>query len=613
MCGIVGYLGKTSCLEFILGGLKLLQNRGYDSVGITTIQEGALHTIKYASTAKEPALDKLDRTCETAVASTVAIGHTRWATHGGKTDANAHPHHDTSDRLSLVHNGIIENFHELKEPLIEAGYIFRSQTDTEVIAVLLGFFLDGGMEMDDAIQAVVSKLSGTWALAIVHRDYPDSMWICRNGSPLLLGIDDDFVMVASEAIAFANLIQTYIVLDNQDVIKITKTNGIIQYSQNIHRYATTRQCVENVDYEPSPYAHWMMKEIADQPDAVQRAINHGGRIVGTDRVKLGGLDTYRERLLECNHIILLGCGTSYYAGVWSTHIFKMMECFDTVAVYDGAEFQAYDIPTSGKTGLIFLSQSGETKDLHRCIQIAKDCDVVTVGIINVPDSLLAREVDCGVYLNAGREMAVASTKSFTAQCVVLSLVAVWFAQSRGGSLLRRQKIIQDIRCLSAHIHSVLDKRPRVQGLVSKFVNASSVFLLGKGGETAVACEGALKIKEVTYVHAEGYSTSALKHGPFALLDQSVPVILLDIGEAHRDKTRNAYQEIAAREAPIVRITDQEWNCPCGSDNTLLVPVNGTFGGLLANVHVQMLSYEIAVQKQYNPDYPRNLAKVVTVE
>lgn len=617
MCGIVGYLGKTSCVEFILCGLKLLQNRGYDSVGLGTIQDGALYTVKYASTAEQNALVTLEKEVVQKVTSTIAIGHTRWATHGGKTHANAHPHHDNGDRVSIVHNGIIENFHEIKGRLVQNGYTFRSQTDTEVIAVLLGSFLDRGASMDQALQQVLAQLSGTWALVILHRDFPDSMWVCRNGSPLLLGMDEDFVMVVSEPVAFANFIQKYVVLDNHDVVKVTKSsNGRIKYSQNIHRYAMTKRSIhDTIEYVPADHAHWMMKEIAEQSEAVQRAINHGGRIASASTVKLGGLDTYRERLLEFNHLILLGCGTSYHAGQWSMGLFKSLDCFDTVAIYDGAEFVAGDIPKRGTTGLIFLSQSGETKDLHRCIQLAKERDLLTIGIVNVPDSLLARETDCGVYLNAGREVAVASTKSFTNQCIVLALVAVWFSQNRGTCPLRRQKIIQDLRNVSAQIQAVVDKRDEVQKIVSTLANAQSMFLLGKGSEEAVAKEGALKIKEVAYIHAEGYSTSALKHGPFALLVQDVPVVLLDIGEVHRDKNRNAFQEVAARDAHIVCICDQGLVQPLDqtTTHTLIVPNNTTFGGVVANVYVQMLSYELAVHMGHNPDCPRNLAKVVTVE
>ena len=635
MCGIVGYLGSEAFQEYILCGLKLLQNRGYDSVGVCSIVDGQLNTIKHASSDTNNSLQILEEelleegsvksnteNCSTNAVQS-AIGHTRWATHGGKTKINAHPHHDNKDRIALVHNGIIENFQELKTKLLQEGYFFRSQTDTEVVAVLLGKFLDQGLSMDIAIQKTVAELSGTWALVILHRDFPNKLWITRNGSPLLLGLDDNFIMVASEQIAFGNYIQKYIVLDNHDLIEVTKTEGLITYSKNIQRYVIKEKLGSNVDYNPTGgHKHWMIKEIEEQPEAVNRALNNSGRIDSATTVRLGGLDSCKERLLALDHLILLGCGTSYHSGLWSLEIFKSLDIFDTVAIYDGAEFQVSDIPKKGKTGLVLLSQSGETKDLHRCLQISKDYDLVTIGVVNVPDSLIARETDCGTYLNAGREVAVASTKSFTNQCTVLALVAIWFSQGRGTALTKRQKIIQDLRNLPFQIQAVIDNREAVQRIVdllsdtlsstlsSKSSASSSMFLLGKGQEEAIAKEGALKMKEIAYIHAEGYSSSALKHGPFALIEKGLPIILFDVCDKHRDKTRNAFQEVLARDALVITISDQTNN---GNMNCLHIDKNGTFGGLLANVYVQLLSYYLAIRAGHNPDFPRNLAKVVTVE
>jgi len=306
----------------------------------------------------------------------------------------------------------------------------------------------------------------------------------------------------------------------------------------------------------------------------------------------------------------LGCGTSYHAGLWSLDIFKSLDVFDTVVCYDGAEFNVKDIPKKGKTGVILLSQSGETKDLHRCIQIAKDYDMITIGIVNVVDSQIARETDCGVYLNAGREVAVASTKSFTNQCVVLSMVAVWFSQNRGTTIEKRRKIIADLRNLPFQMQTVLGNSTVVNKMSKCVSNKTSMFLLGKGRDEAIAREGALKLKEIAYIHAEGYSSSALKHGPFALIVDELPIILFDINAEYREKNQNAFQEISARNANIIRITDVQMD---DSTSRLTIEKNDTFGGLLANVYVQLLSYYVSVDRGYNPDFPRNLAKVVTVE
>jgi glucosamine--fructose-6-phosphate aminotransferase (isomerizing) len=609
MCGIVGYLGKEPFSEYILSGLKLLQNRGYDSAGVTTVVDNELVTNKFASTNTNDSLQQLEKNLSTSrIDTTIGIGHTRWATHGSKTNINAHPHHDNKDRIAIVHNGIIENFQELKTGLKADGYEFRSQTDTEVISVLLGKYLDDGHAMERAIEHAISKLLGTWALVIAHKDFPNKMWITRNGSPLLLGMDEEFIMVASEHIAFGNYIKKYIVIDNHDIIEITKEGQSIQYNKNIQRYAINEKATMSIDVLPENCPHWMLKEIIEQPDAINRALNNGGRIENNISVKLGGLDTCKSRLLEVDHLIILGCGTSYNAGLWSLDIYKSLDIFDTVVCYDGAEFNIKDIPKKGKTAIIMLSQSGETKDLHRCIQIAKDYDLITIGAVNVIDSQMARETDCGVYLNAGREVAVASTKSFTNQCIVLAMIAIWFSQNRGTAIEKRRKIISDLRNISFQIQNIISNDTVTKHIAATIMQNDSVFLLGKGRDEAIAKEGSLKLKEIAYIHAEGYSTSSLKHGTFALIEPNLPIFIIDISDEHRDKNRNAYQEVIARNAYVIRFTDIKM-----CDNDILIEKNSTFGGLLVNVYVQLISYHMAILKGNNPDFPRNLAKVVTVE
>jgi glucosamine--fructose-6-phosphate aminotransferase (isomerizing) len=612
MCGIVGYLGNGQANDYILSGLKLLQNRGYDSVGISYMEKNIIETIKYASTSNYDSLLQLERkiTNDSMNIEGIAIGHTRWATHGAKTNFNAHPHNDNLNRISLVHNGIIENFAELKKSLIADGYEFRSQTDTEIIAVLIGKYLDTGETMEKAIQNTIDQLLGTWALVIIHKDFPNKIWITRNGSPLLLGIEDDFIMVASEQIAFNNYIKKYIVLDNHDLLEITNGDSGIEYNKNIQRYTKKDKINTPIELTPTNHTHWMLKEIMEQPESIIRALNNGGRIENNVSVKLGGLDLCKSRLMDINHLILLGCGTSYHSALWSLDIFKSLDIFDTIVCYDGAEFNVKDIPKKGKTGVILLSQSGETKDLHRCIQIAKDYDLISIGIVNVIDSLIARETDCGVYLNAGREVAVASTKSFTNQCVVLCMVAVWFSQNRGTCIEKRRKIINDLRNLSFQMQKILDKAGETQHVANVLINKPSMFILGKGRDEAIAKEGSLKLKEIAYIHAEGYSSSALKHGPFALIENELPIIILDINDEYRDKNRNAYQEVSARNAFVLKITDI---IESENDNSLIIEKNATFGGLLANIYIQLLSYYLALSQNYNPDFPRNLAKVVTVE
>jgi glucosamine--fructose-6-phosphate aminotransferase (isomerizing) len=304
---------------------------------------------------------------------------------------------------------------------------------------------------------------------------------------------------------------------------------------------------------------------------------------------------------------MLGCGTSYHAGLWAMDLFKRLDIFDTIAIYDGAEFQVKDIPKKGKSAVILLSQSGETKDLHHCIQLARDYDIVSIGIVNVIDSLIARETDCGIYLNAGREVSVASTKSFTNQCIVLSMVAVWFSQNRGTHIEKRKMIISDLRKLSFQLSATLCETniEKIKILATKLKSAQSVFLLGKGKTQAIAMEGALKMKEVAYIHSEGYSSSALKHGTFALIIPNLPIIIFDIDDEYMAKNQSAYQEVLAREANVIRIS-------MDPSSEITIENNHTFGGILANTHIQLLSYYIALEKGHNPDFPKNLAKVVTV-
>jgi glucosamine--fructose-6-phosphate aminotransferase (isomerizing) len=610
MCGIVGYLGSDlEGVESIISGLELLQNRGYDSVGISTIKDGELITIKYASTHINDALSLVKDKANIYKKQKIAIGHTRWATHGSKTDINAHPHNDISNQISIVHNGIIENYSSLKIELQKRGYTFKSSTDTEVISILIGEFLDKHSTMIEAIRKTVEILKGTWALVIINKNYPNKIWAVRNGSPLLLGTSPSCIMLASEHIAFHKYINKYIVLKDNDVLEIEQTGSEFIYNKSLSKYKTQSKIEERIEITPSPFRYWMLKEINEQPDAVIRAINNGARILSETTVRLGGLDSCISRLIDREHLIILGCGTSYHAGMWSLDLFKSLKCFNTVSLYDGADFNVNDIPNNGKTVAIMLSQSGETKDLQRCIKIINEMNIVSIGVVNVIDSFIARETMCGVYLNAGREVAVASTKSFTNQCVVLSLISVWFSQIHNTCEDKRRKIIYDLDQLNIQIKNVFSicNQTNIKEISKIISNKSSLFILGKGKEESIALEGSLKIKEIAYIHAEGYSTSALKHGPFGLLEPDMPVIVIDVSDEYRNKNANAISEIKARDANVLIISDKSEDSVCIMDS------NPTYGGLIANIFLQWISYECAVIKGLSPDFPRNLAKVVSVE
>lgn len=612
MCGIIGILTSNKCIEMLLDGLKKLQNRGYDSAGICTIHDNKFLIHKYASNEKDNALLMIHNFSNVHANSNIGIGHTRWATHGAKTDANSHPHMSCDGKFVLVHNGIIENYDTLKKMLINNGYTFKSETDSEVIVNLIAFIYKQTSNVFNSIQIALEKLEGTWGLAIMCIDNPNELYCTKNGSPILIGQTDSYVMIASEQSGFTKEIEDYIVLKNNDICLIKKDNDTISIETR-HSYKF-KKVTNNVEANtPDPYPHWTLKEIYSQIETSQRAISYGGRLLSMEEVKLGGLDNMKEELMKIDNLILLGCGTSYNAGMLGVHYFKDLCNFNCILLFDGADFDITDVPRIGKTALILLSQSGETKDLHRCIKIAKTHQIITVGVINVVDSLIAREVDCGVYLNAGREVAVASTKSFTSQCLILSMIAIWFAQNKSINSVKRFKYIKDLYNFKTHIQEILcNLENKIEGLLHLFDKQTSCFVLGKGKCEAIAREGSLKIKEISYIHSESYSSSSLKHGPFALLCDKFPVILIAPNDCNYSKNENAYHEIKSRHACILFITNNKHNYT-SKDNVLLIPDNDTYVDLLSIVPLQMLAYKLSVRKGINPDMPKNLAKVVTVE
>jgi glucosamine--fructose-6-phosphate aminotransferase (isomerizing) len=419
-------------------------------------------------------------------------------------------------------------------------------------------------------------------------------------------------MVTSEQSGFCNQFGKYIVLNNQDVCVLTRISDGNIHMNTRDVYSAKSALNVNSTLTPAPYPHWTIKEIHEQIDSSLRAISLGGRLLSNNEVKLGGLYERESELKQLDNIILLGCGTSFHAGMIGSHYLKEIGGFNSVQLFDGAEFGEADIPKMGKTGLILLSQSGETKDLHRCIQIAHDKDLFMIGVVNVVDSLIAREVHCGCYLNAGREVAVASTKAYTSQVIILSMISIWFAQIKGIYELKRKAMLRDLRALHMDIDKTLQMSESVirDEIVPLFKDQKNCFLLGKGKCESIAREGALKIKEISYIHAEGYSTSSLKHGPFALLELNFPVILIAPNDEHYAKSMNAYEEIRSRHATVIMITDDS---KCDKPNHIKIPLNKTYRDLLTIIPLQLLSYELSLSRGLNPDMPRNLAKVVTVE
>jgi len=616
MCGIFGIvLGKGEDIyKIIIDGLIQLQNRGYDSCGVSVINNDMFEVNKCASTNEVNAIDKLVQLLnnKTATNLCIGIGHNRWATHGMKTDINAHPHLSNDKKFIIVHNGIIENYNTIKSMLIEKGFTFFSQTDTEVIVNLIQYNYSLLNNTFEAINKSINELSGTYGLIIQSLYEPNKLFCVRNGSPLLIGQNEDRVVITSEQSGFCNMVKNYITLNKDDICVIEKMDeNIIVKTNNVYLKKNVSEF--NSDLSPHPYIHWTLKEINEQPNVVMNSINKGGRIKSQSEVKLGGLEQYKNNLKNINNVIILGCGTSYFAGLYGMYFFKQICNFNTVQVFDGAEFYDYDIPKIGETAFILISQSGETKDLHRCIEIAKNNNITTIGIINVVDSLIAREVDCGIYCNAGKEVGVASTKSFTSQVVCLSMTAIWFAQINDINIKKRERMICDLHNLSNDIKTILDCcSEQIKDIVKK-IKSDNLFLLGKGTDEYIAKEGSLKIKEISYIHSEGYSSSSLKHGPFALLDENFPVIILNLDQSHKAKTINCYQEVASRKSPIILITNDKTIAKHIICETIYVPENKTYTSLLGIIPIQLMAYYLSIGKGINPDKPKNLAKVVTVE
>ena len=636
MCGIIGYIGHEPAFKYGYQGILRLLNRGYDSVGITTINNDVTFTThKFAG---DRAIDQILENRDSHTGS-VSILHSRWRTIGDKTDANSHPHQDFFEKFSLVHNGIVENHVELRNELYyDHGYKFRSETDTEVIVNLISYYYEcsngtcgTGTSVVRAIAKALARIRGTYALAILCIDTPDTVYCVRHGSPLLVGMSADSatMMISSECTGFDEQIVKYVPIEMNDIVSLSKTgngkiamksNGLIQYESQTKTYVGATFATS-----PAPFAHWTLKEIYDQVDVAKSAIANGGRVCSnTNTVKLGGLDMMRADLQTCNNLVLLGCGTSFHACQMMSHFFKSAHHFTTVHIYDGAEFTEHDIPC-GKTCFIFVSQSGETKDLHRCLEMIKIRGIAyhTMGVINVVDSMIAREVECGVYLNCGREVAVASTKAFTAQVIVLTLIALWFSQSEndpGQDQDKRQEHIQKILEMPDDILRTIEANDeKCQKIAKMLKDKSSIFLLGRGTLFSVAREGALKLKEIGYIHAEGYSSAALKHGPYALLTPGFPVILL-FDKQHGYQV--VYDELVAREATVITVGSELRRSdgslgpfgPFTSNNDfhIQLPSSG-HTEVLATIMLQLISYYLSIEKGINPDYPRNIAKVLSTD
>ena len=637
MCGVSVVLCKinnmsnvntNNSLLLLLQSLASLQNRGYDSFGLSCIMNDKLRIHKKACL--DTSIDNFKTFTEevSEYKSPISIGHTRWATHGIISDDNAHPHVSNSGKICLVHNGIIENYKSLKKMLLDKGFTFYSDTDSEVIVNLIDYHLYSQLHnekseevtIDSAIMKTIEMLEGTYGLAIQCIDNPSNVYIIKNGSPILIGENDKYIMACSESSGFLDQMNHYYALESDNLVTLSVEHGIIS---NVKRTKIQNNNV-TMNLTSEPYDHWTLKEIMEQNESLLRAYNNGARITD-DRIKLGGLDSIKKRIHDIQSVIFLGCGTSLYACHIGRHYLKQMECVNNSMCFDAADFELNDIPLNGLSLLVMCSQSGETKDLHRVLQlIHHKKNVITMGVINVVDSMIAREVDCGIYMNAGREVAVASTKSFTSSVTIFKMFSLWFNQELKNVSMTRATC-QSIKNIPYQVKGINDNlcgnitgnNDNINSLIKSshidMLNHENIFVLGKGSMEHVSKEMSLKLKEICYIHAEGYSGTALKHGPFALLQAGYPVILL-INQENRAKMWNAYKEIETRDANILVISEiAELGEEIENDRCIVVPENKELQEIIYMTVLQHICYRLSLKRGINPDKPRNLAKVVTVE
>ncbi|MBK8551054.1 MAG: glutamine--fructose-6-phosphate transaminase (isomerizing) [Ignavibacteria bacterium] len=612
MCGIVGYIGKRNSLNIIFDGLKRLEYRGYDSAGVAVINEkNEINYFKKAGKVKELENEFNGEVLE----GKIGIGHTRWATHGEPNDNNAHPHFDMNKNITIVHNGIIENFKTLKKKLTQEGYTFSTDTDTEVLANLIEYYYKSKNNFEIAVRLALSEVEGTYGIACMCKSEPDKIIIARMGSPLMFGLGKDEIIVSSDAAAIVNHTKNVIYLEDGEMAVLKRDSFQIKTidDEDIQRE------VQQIEYdleeiEKGGFEHFMLKEICEQPESIQNT--YRGRInFETGEVKLGGLDSVKEKLINAKRIIITGCGTAWHAGLVGEYIIEQFCRIPTEVEY-ASEFR-YRNPVISKDDIVlFISQSGETADTRAAMKEAQRLGATAIGIVNVVGSTIAREVDCGTYIHAGPEIGVASTKAFTSQLMSLILITLMIGKHKGTiSESELKEIAKELKALPEKIKQIIEKRNDYKFVAEEFKDSKNFLYLGRGFNFPVALEGALKLKEISYIHAEGYPAAEMKHGPIALIDENMPVVFIATKDKTYDKIISNIEEIKARKGKIITIaTDDDTEINNYSDYILRVPNTlPIFSPILNSIPLQFLSYYIATARNCNVDQPRNLAKSVTVE
>lgn len=608
MCGIVAYIGQSEALPILVGGLKKLEYRGYDSSGVAVIQDGAIQTVR--ASGKISALE--EKLKKVSIKSSTGIAHTRWATHGAPTEQNAHPHQSFDGNISIVHNGIIENYASLKRKLQADGIEFKSETDTEVVAHLIAKFYKGNLK--DAVLKAISLIEGTFGLAVICKDRPGVLIGARRGSPLILGIGQNEFYLASDVSAIISHTQKVVYLDDNDVVEIKDGtyNLLNTLSQPVQHE------VQDVEFDADSiakggFAHFMLKEIFEQPEVLRNTMR--GRLLAAEgNAKLAGLDTNIKELRNINRIIITACGTSYYAAMVGEYMIEDLAGVPVEVEY-ASEFRYRNPIIKPGTLVLAISQSGETADTLAALKEAQQKGATALAICNGVGSTIARTSDGGVYLHAGPEIGVASTKAFTSQVTVLAMIALLLGRQRRLSFESGMDIVKSMQELPELVEKTLKLSDQIAGIAHQYVKAGNFLYLGRHYNYPVAMEGALKLKEISYIHAEGYPAAEMKHGPIALIDENMPVVVIAPKDALFDKVISNVREIKARGGKVIAITTEDCH-PLDEIADHLIKVPKTISMLmpiLTCIPLQLMAYHIAVLRGNDVDQPRNLAKSVTVE
>jgi len=610
MCGIVGYIGKKPATPILINGLKRLEYRGYDSAGIAIMENGKINITKQVG--KIAALESILN--GSISVGQMGIAHTRWATHGEPTQLNAHPHTDCTQNIVLVHNGIIENCNSLRKMLQDKGHTFRTETDTEVIAHLIEELFRNGTSFEEAFRAALNQIDGTYGLALITQHEPDKLYCARKGSPLVVGIGDNEYFVGSDASAIITHTRNVFYLEDGEIAIISRDGFVTKTISNelIHKK------IEKISFdleriEKAGYPHFMLKEIYEQPNTVADAMR--GRLIEEEGVaKLGGLTPILHNVLRARKIFITACGTSYHAGLLGEYMLEEY-CRVPVEVEYASEFRYRDPIIQDDNLVIVISQSGETADTLAALREAKRKGATVMGLVNVVGSTIARETHGGTYLHAGPEIGVASTKAFTSQVTALALLTIMIARTKTMSAEEGRKIVKEMKTLPEKVEAALKTDAIVKEIAAEFKDKRNFLYLGRGYNYPVALEGALKLKEISYIHAEGYPAAEMKHGPIALIDEDMPVVVIATQDSTYEKIASNIEEVKARRGRVIAVVSEgdtkldrlvDYTIPIPNTLNLLQPI-------VSIIPLQLLAYHIAVMRGCDVDQPRNLAKSVTVE